>query len=194
MTPRDFAILAQEAYTAAPDIGKADGAARAIVRRTAAGLVIAFPGSDNRACWEADFSAEPVQVAGAGAVHGGFWKAWESISVDVLAAVNGEPVTLVGHSLGGALAIMAAIEMAVCGNAPAAVYGFEPPRVSPGPEIAALLEHVPVSLYRNGLDLVPELPPDWHHAAPIIPIGRPELPFPNVLDHQLERVIAALAS
>lgn len=192
MTPRDFALLAQEAYSAAPDIGKADSASRAIVRQTAAGLVVAFPGSDNAACWEVDFDAEPVDVAGAGKVHGGFWRAWQAISVDVLAAVAGRPVTLVGHSLGGALAIMAAIEMTVSGNAPAGVYGFEPPRVSPGPDIAALLAHVPVTLYRNGNDIVPTLPPDWQHAAALIAIGTPELPFLNTLDHKLGRVIDAL--
>ena len=47
MTPLDAAAIAQEAYIAAPDIGKADSASRAIVRTTAEGLVVAFPGSDN---------------------------------------------------------------------------------------------------------------------------------------------------
>jgi hypothetical protein len=194
MTPRDYALIAQEAYTAAPDIGKADSASRAIVRQTADGLVVAFPGSDNAACWEVDFDAEPIAVAGAGRVHGGFWRAWQAISVDVLAAIGGRPVTLVGHSLGGALAIMCAIEMVVSGNAPVAVYGFEPPRVSPGADIATLLARVPVTLYRNGLDIVPTLPPDWEHAAPLVSIGTPELPFPNTLDHKLERVITALGA
>lgn len=54
MTPRDFALLAQEAYSAKPDIGKADSASRAIVRQTAGGLV--------------------------GQVHHGFWKAWGAIA------------------------------------------------------------------------------------------------------------------
>jgi hypothetical protein len=192
MIPRDFALLAQEAYSAAPDIGKADSASRAIIRNTAAGLVIAFPGTDNADCLEVDLDFVPVTVPGVGEVHGGFWKAWQAISVPVLATINGKPVTLVGHSLGAAIAIMAAIEMTVSGNPPAAVYGFEPPRVSPNGNVAALLAGVKMDLYQNGNDIVPELPPEWSHAAPVIPIGKPAFPFSNFVDHELARVIASL--
>ena len=193
MIPRDYALLAQEAYTAAPDIGKADSASRAIVRQTAAGLVIAFRGSDNADSWETDFDVETVDVPGAGKFHCGFWSAWQAIATDVLAAVGDKPVTLVGHSLGAALAIAAALDMTISGNAPAAVYGFEPPRVSPDMNARVALRNVDVRLFRNGLDLVPTLPLDWRHAAPLIPIGKAALPIPNVIDHQLERVIEALS-
>lgn len=192
MTPRDFALLAQEAYTAAPDIGNADSASRAIVRQTAAGLVVAFPGTDNAACFVADLDAIPIAVPGAGDVHRGFWQAWQVISVDVLAAIDGRPVTLVGHSLGAAMAIMAAIEMTISGNLPTAVYGFEPPRVSPGLSVRALLSPVNMLLYRNGNDLVPSLPMGWMHAGILDAIGEPSLPFPNLRDHEIARVISAL--
>ncbi|KVF22961.1 alpha/beta fold hydrolase [Burkholderia cepacia] len=193
MTPRDYALLAQEAYSAKPDIGKADSASRAIVRQTAAGLVVAFPGTDNLDCVAADLDAHPIDVIGIGQVHHGFWKAWDAIAVDVLAAIDGRPVTLVGHSLGAAIAIMAAAAMVVGGKAPAAVYGFESPRVSMNGSVAALLASVPLSLYKNGNDIVPELPLDWRHASEIQQIGRPMFPFPNVTDHAIARVITALA-
>lgn len=193
MNAHDYALLAQEAYSAAPDIGKADSASRAIVRQTAAGLVIAFPGTDNADCWGADFDVEPVDVPGAGKIHGGFLKAWRAISVDVLAAIKGQPVTLVGHSLGAAISLCAAVEMTLSGNPPDAVYGFEPPRISPELGVRTLLAKVPVHLYWNGLDLVPSLPPDWQHAALPVHIGKPALPLPNIVDHQIARVIAALA-
>lgn len=192
MTPRDFALLAQEAYTAAPDIGKADSASRAIVRQTAAGLVVAFRGSDDEESWLTDFDIELIDVPGAGRLHRGFWRAWKTIAVDVLAAIDGKPVTLVGHSLGGALALMAAIEMTISGNPPAGVYGFEAPCVSPDATVAQLLADVPVKLYRKGLDIVPILPPDWPPAAPLIRIGKPDLPVVNTLDHALAGVIEAL--
>ena len=193
LTARDYALLAQEAYTAAPDIGKADSASRAIVRQTAAGLVVAFRGSDNADSWLTDFDVETVDVAGAGPVHRGFWQAWQAISVDVLAAINGQPVTLVGHSLGICLALMCAIEMTISSNPPAAIYGFEPARVSPGVGVRTLLAKVPVFLTKNGNDLVPDLPPGWQHAAPLTHIGTPALPIPNAIDHEIARVIAALA-
>lgn len=192
MTPRDFALLAQEAYTAKPDIGVEDSASRAIVRRTAAGLCVAFPGSDNVDCWGADFDIVPVEVPGAGQIHGGFWRAWQAIAGPVLAAVGEQPVTLAGHSLGGALAVCAAVSLVLSGKPPAAVYGFEAPRVSPDINVRTLLAKVPVHLYKNGNDLVPDLPPDWQHAALLTHIGAPALPFPNVEDHMLERVIQAL--
>ena len=192
MTPRDFALLAQEAYTAAPDIGKADSASRAIVRQTAAGLVVAFRGSDDEESWLTDFDIELVDIPGAGRLHRGFWRAWKVIAIDVLAAINGNPVTLVGHSLGGALALMATIEMVISGNPPADVHGFEAPCVSPDTTVAQLLAGVPVKLYRKGLDVVPILPPGWPPAAPLISIGKPDLPVINTLDHALAGVIEAL--
>jgi triacylglycerol lipase len=194
MLARDYALLAQAAYDDPPDIGKADSASRSIVRDTADGLVVAFRGSDNADSWETDFDIETVDVAGAGKFHAGFWRAWKAISTDVLAAVNGQPVTLVGHSLGAALCLAAALDMTISGNPPAAVFGFEPPRVSPDMSARIALSRVDVRLYRNGLDIVPTVPPDWRHAAQLIPIGKAALPIPNVIDHQLERVIDALAA
>jgi triacylglycerol lipase len=62
MKARDFALLAQEAYSAPPDIGKADSASRAIVRTTEAGLCVAFRGSDDIDSWLHDLDAIPVSV------------------------------------------------------------------------------------------------------------------------------------
>lgn len=193
MTPHDWGLLAQEAYDVPPDIGQLDSASRAIVRQTPGGLVVAFRGSDNRACWEADFDAFPMDVDGVGKLHRGIWRAWEDMSKLVLAAIDGKPVTLVGHSLGGGLALMCAIEMTISCNAPAAVWGFAPPRISPGSEFAALLSAVPMTLYRNGLDIVPVLPADWYHPAPLTSIGTPEMPFDNPFDHEMQKYLAALA-
>jgi triacylglycerol lipase len=193
MTPRDFAMIANEAYTAVPDIGVADSASRAILRHTAAGLVVAFPGSDNIPSWIADLDILTVNVPGIGDVHEGFWGAWQAIKVKVLAAIAGQPVTLVGHSLGAAIAFMAAADMTASGNPPAAVYAFESPRVSDGQGVAKLLKGVPVLLTKNGNDVVPDLPPELDHAAEVQDIGHAFLPIPNVTDHMLDRVIPALA-
>jgi hypothetical protein len=193
MSPRDYALLAQEAYSAKSDIGDENSASRAIVRQTAGGLVIAFPGTDNWDCWGADFDVIPMNVPGAGKFHRGFWLAWQAISVSVLAALKAQPVTLVGHSLGAAIAIAAAVEMTISGNAPVAVFGFEPPRVSPDLGIRTLLAKLPVHLYKNGNDIVPDIPLGWHHAALLTHIGKPDLPLGNVRDHAIARVIQALA-
>ncbi|PVX77153.1 lipase family protein [Paraburkholderia unamae] len=191
MQARDYAVLAQEAYSAAPDIGVADSASRAIVRHTAAGLCIAFRGTDDVASFAADFDIAPLDVPGVGTVYTGFWRAWEAMELGVLAAAAGQPVTLCGHSLGAALALCAAAAMVVGGNAPAAVYGFEPPRVGVDLGIRAALANVPVHLFKNGNDIVCDVPPGGHHAALLIPIGKATLPWGNLIDHEIARVIAA---
>jgi triacylglycerol lipase len=194
MTPHDLALIAQEAYDAAPDIGVADSASRAILRHTPVGLVVAFPGSNNIPSWIADLDIETVNVPGVGDVHKGFWDAWQAIRVPVLAASAGQPVTLVGHSLGAALALMAAADMTASGNPPVAVYGFEPPRVSGDSALAELLKDVPMLLTLDGKDIVPDLPPELQHARPLEEIGEPFLPVPNVEDHLMPRVLKAIAA
>ena len=111
-----------------------------------------------------------------------------------IAAIDGNPVTLVGHSLGAAIALMAAADLTISGNPPVAVYGFEPPRVSTGLGVRALLSRVPLHLYKNGNDVVPDVPPGWHHAALLTHIGKASLPFANLQDHRIARVIAALSN
>lgn len=192
MTPRAYALLAREAYTAPPDIGVESSASRAIVRNTDDGLCVVFPGTDNWQCLVADFDISPFDVAGVGKVYKGFWDAWTAIALPVLAVAAGQPVTLVGHSLGAAMALMCAAYMTVGGNPPAAVYGFEPPRVGVDLGIRTALANVPVHLYRNGNDLVTDLPPGGIHAALLNAIGHAALPWPNIIDHEIARVIAAL--
>ncbi len=192
MTPYDYALIAQEAYSAKPDIGDANSASRAIVRDTPDGLVVAFPGTDNLECVITDANMLTMSVPGAGEVHRGFWEAWLAIGAHVEAAIGERPVTLVGHSLGAALAICAAITRRVVGKPVSAVYGLEPPHISPDTAIAGLLAPVPVYLSKNGNDIVPDVPFNWRHAGQLVHIGRPSLPFPNIVDHMLERVISAL--
>lgn len=191
MSARAYALLAQEAYTAPPDIGVADSASRAIVRQTDAGLVVAFPGSNNLPCWIADLNALPMDVAGMGSVHRGFYEAWQAISVDVLAAIDGRPVTLVGHSLGAAIALMASAEMTLSGNPPVAAWAFEPPRVSFDMTLRVLMRSVPLHLFRNGSDPVTDLPLGGMHPWFLTHVGRTS-PIPHVADHFLENVIPNL--
>ncbi len=191
MTPRDYARLAQRAYLVHPQIGAESSAARAIVE----GDAVAFPGSNNLACWLADLDADVVQVDSLGALHHGFWKAFSSISGQLMALPA--PAVTVGHSEGAALAILFAAQLCVAGRAPRAVYGFEPPRVSADDVLAKLLtaHGVQVNLYRNGEDVVPLVPRllhSWQHPAPLIEIGHAAWPVPNVEDHELTRVIQAL--
>ncbi|KWO60436.1 lipase family protein [Burkholderia territorii] len=191
-TPLEYALLALRAYTSTPQIGVEANAARAIVE----GDVVAFPGTNNLACWLADLDIETIAVPGLGTLHAGFWRALCSIREPLLALPP--PAITVGHSEGAALAILFAAELCQAGHAPDAVYGFEPPRVSIDDTLATLFaaHGVQLHLYRHGEDVVPLVPRllhSWQHPAPLIAIGTPSLPVPNVEDHFIERVIAALS-
>lgn len=193
LLPVDYARLAQEAYSAKPDIGSSPGPSCAIVRDTADGLVIAFPGTDSVADFLTDFDVTPTAVPGLGRIHSGFWLAWSAIAPQVETIAGDAPVTFVGHSLGAALSIIAGASRVAAGKPVQAVYGFEPPRVSPEPTIGNVLSKTSVILFKNGNDAVTDVPPLWPQSAKLIGIGVPSYPFPNLKDHAIARVIAALA-
>ncbi|KIP14694.1 lipase family protein [Burkholderia sp. MSHR3999] len=191
MTPRDYALLAQRAYTTPPQIGVEAGSARAIVE----GSAVAFPGTNNVACWLADLDVGAVTIDGLGVLHAGFWRAFCSIRDPLLALPT--PAATVGHSEGAALAILFAAVLCQVGRPPKEVYAFEPPRISADGGLGALLaaRGVRIHLYRNGEDVVPLVPRllhPWQHPAPLVAIGKPSWPVPNVEDHFIERVIEAL--
>lgn len=192
MTAADYARLAARAYTEPPTIGVAASAARAIVFSPG---VVGFPGTDNLACWLADLDALTVDVPCLGRLHAGFWHAFQSIAGPLL-ALPAVDVTL-GHSEGAALALLCAAQLCLAGRPPKAVWAFEPPRVSADGTLAALFaaHGVQLTLTQNGEDIVPMVPrlgEAWQHPAPLQRIGHPAEPWPNVTDHSIDRVIAAI--
>ena len=192
MTPLEAAQLAQRVYTDAPTIGQGASAARAVVY----GSAVAFPGTDNLACWLADLDAAAVDVPGLGRLHAGFWGAWREISAQVLTLPSIQYT--IGHSEGAALAIIAAASLCLAGKPPTEVWAFAPPRVSADTVLAQLFHAhgVELHLYRNGLDIVPDVPrllQPWQHPAPLTGIGHASLPVVNIEDHLIEHVIKALS-
>lgn len=187
MTPLDAAKMCKAAYSRKPDIGQEDSAARAIV----SGQCLAFRGSDDLESWLHDLDADPDPIPSFGQIHSGFWEAYEEVRHAVL---DLKPKVISGHSLGAALALLAAADLCLSGEPPLLVYCFEPPRVAADSVLASILKDVPLTLYRNGLDIVPTVP--WgfgyRHPVPLTRIGKPSLPIPNVQDHEIGAVIAAL--
>jgi hypothetical protein len=192
MTPLEAARLANRAYFDPPTFGVSGGSGRAVVYDRA----VAFPGTDNVATFLADLDATARRVRGLGAVHCGFMDAWEEVAPQVLALPTIDIV--IGHSLGAAMALLCAANLCLAGKPPKVVYAFEAPRVSQDDAIAKVLaaNGVEVHIYRCGEDVIPMVPRllgDWQHPAPLIPIGKAKHPFPNVDDHMMVNVIAALA-
>jgi triacylglycerol lipase len=131
--------------------------------------VIAFRGTDSFLDWLADahyaqtafpFAAAAVQA------HKGFTEVYQSCRQQVVAAVNAAPAALplyvTGHSLGGGLATLAALDIAANTTfADPVVYTIASPRVG-DPSFAGRFNALVATCWRvlNTLDLVPLLPPE----------------------------------
>lgn len=123
-------------------------------------LVVAFRGTDNFANWLTD--GQVVQVHDdpyPGKVHRGFATAlaqlWPGV-LEKLPPPGTVPVWVTGHSLGGALATLAAIRLENAGYTVRAVYTFGSPRVG---NLDFYHDYEPVN-YRfvNNDDVVPHVP------------------------------------
>ena len=136
-------------------------------------VVVAFRGTEKKVSdWLTDARAVP-KVEGATKVHKGFWEAF-TVETDsegktakdrmqtILDSIkdrdeNGNPLPLfiTGHSLGGALALLATTLVAP--NVNGACYTFGAPRIAN----YAYFERVKTPVYRivNSSDMVPRVPP-----------------------------------
>jgi triacylglycerol lipase len=132
---------------------------------------LSFRGTSDVAEWVADIDAVPEDyspIVGFGQVHSGFQDVYELVRTDIagnLAAATAgcDQILIVGHSLGAALAVLAAPDVA---------QGMPPNTIEPrlltfaGPKVglndfAAKFDALIESCYRlvNFLDIVPLLPP-----------------------------------
>jgi pimeloyl-ACP methyl ester carboxylesterase len=124
--------------------------------------VLAFRGSDPVTLpnWLTDVVVRLVERGDyEGRVHQGFSSVLRRVWGDVetiLAAADGKPLFLAGHSMGGALAVLTACRLAKAGRPPVATYTFGAPRVGD----VAFCAGYALPTYRvvNRLDLVPEMP------------------------------------
>jgi hypothetical protein len=189
MNPIDYAFLADRAYKDAPTVGRADSASRMHVY----GDVHVFRGSDDIKAWLADFNISTIEVWGIGKVHAGFYGALAAILPACLALPR--PKAVVGHSLGAALAILYAAVLAQQ-DCIVPVFAFEPPRLAADGGLQALLQAKKVPWYacRNGRDVVTQVPPCMTLPGELTSIGTSVVPFDNPTDHDITRVIHALAA
>lgn len=116
------------------------------------GELVAFRGTDelSDALLDLDVRLSPE---GAGEVHRGFQRALEPVWPELVARLDGRPGWFCGHSLGGAMAVLAAARL----PAARAVYTFGAPRIGTSGFVAGL--STPVHRFVNNSDLVACLPP-----------------------------------
>lgn len=116
-----------------------------------------------------------------GRVHHGFSavlrRTWDAVEALIEQVPSDRPLFLTGHSMGGALAVLAACRLAKHGRPPAATYTFGAPRCGDRTFCAGYS----LTTYRvvNGLDLVPEMP--LASTKRLLPV--PKKPKPPCYDH-----------
>ena len=137
-------------------------------------LLIAFRGTNDAEDWVKNVNFIPVSTSW-GHVHSGFQNALDDVWVDLLATVReyrttNQPVVVTGHSLGGAMAILASLRLASVGLPPDLTVTFGQPPVgyesfSRGFDLAA-----PLIRFVNHRDVVPEVQTPFL-VAPLTHVG-----------------------
>ncbi|MGA2495272.1 MAG: lipase family protein [Roseiarcus sp.] len=164
-------------------------------------VVIPIPGTNpsDALDWIRDFRAWPRRFPTVGICHAGFGSGGTAVAERALAAVKGDErvMTVVGHSLGGAMALIIGARLIAAGY-PVRVVTFGAPRVAfclnraLRPLVRRTVELVE---YRRAGDPVPHLPmrPFYRHLTRGVALGA-ALPE-SIANHAIglyERDLAAL--
>ncbi|MGD1862444.1 MAG: hypothetical protein ACFB0E_21050 [Leptolyngbyaceae cyanobacterium] len=147
-------------------------------------IVLVFRGSQQAADWTTNFKFRMKQFAisntqqtdaiPAGEVHRGFQDAWQSVEKRVIGKLRQwwEPgksqLWITGHSLGGALAALAATSLEYQRFTVAGLYTFGQPRVGDWKFTRQVNDHMGDRMFRyvNNNDVVPMIPPQFNPVNP----------------------------
>lgn len=149
-------------YTREGEEGE-EGSTQAFTCTDGTRTLVAFRGSEDQPIdWirNADFGAEPGELGGS--VHSGHHKAlsevWADMESDIVGA--GLPVVVTGHSLGAALATLAAARLTEADATVDVVYTFGQPRIGKSDFQRAYNERLGDATFRfvNHIDLVTRVP------------------------------------
>ncbi|CAM4455326.1 lipase family protein [Paenibacillus tarimensis] len=131
-------------------------------------VIVAFRGTVTVSDWMADLNAKQVKyrpVRDGGATHAGFTAIYMSmrdqLRKSLAPLIDGRQLYVTGHSLGGALAALAAPDIAAnTSGRPPVVYTFGAPRTG-DPAFARMFNRSIPHMHRvyNTRDIVPHVPP-----------------------------------
>lgn len=121
--------------------------------------VLVFRGTDDPRDWLQNLDARFVKWPHGGRVHSGFLKVFSEVQQEVLeiASASKKPLFVTGHSLGGALATLAAALLIANDRAPRATYTFGAPRCGDA-RFCKALDTAPFYRIVNNRDLVTNVP------------------------------------
>ncbi|KAH7119548.1 Alpha/Beta hydrolase protein [Dendryphion nanum] len=141
-------------------------------------IVVSFRGTASFLGWIVDFTYNrtPTTICNGCGAHQGFWTAWLSVRDaisntvrDLVVANPGFNVICTGHSLGGAIASLAAADLRNAGYN-ATLYSFGAPRFADS-VLSEYISNQPGGNYRvtHTNDPVPRVPPSWTGAVHVRP-------------------------
>ncbi|TBU92767.1 lipase family protein [Phytopseudomonas dryadis] len=134
-------------------------------------ILLAFRGTDIAADWATDANAGLQRGPSTWSVHAGFNETFKSLRADIdtfMRGRNPSTVHCVGHSLGGALATLAADHLSELGVAGVKLYTFGSPRAG----VSGFARHLTGKLGSNNIHRV------YHNADPVSMV--PIFPFNHV--------------
>lgn len=121
-----------------------------------AGEWIGFRGTTNLADWRTNLRTDFVALRDYLCLHEGFYDAWASVRTNVLKRLaNRDAIDLCGHSLGGAIAQVAALDLAPLFRKVRVVTFGAPRVVHKTAQLPVNVEHVRCV---NNCDVVPRVP------------------------------------
>jgi triacylglycerol lipase len=122
--------------------------------------VVAFRGTEpsNIKDWIRDFDALPMRNRYLGLCHKGFLTGAEAAIPLLIPLLKGKQFIIVGHSLGGAMAILTGAILTAMKLPPIQITTFGAPNSFIGDGVTTILKIIPGNRYRNGDDPVPVVP------------------------------------
>ena len=165
--------------------------------------IVAFRGTLTMVDWVDDLDAMPVEylaIPGSGFVHMGFQMVFEHVRHSVGQLFAGgcrgaQRILVTGHSLGGAVAVLAGFEIAKTGAVVPELYTFAGPRAS-APDFAGHFDTLIPICYRvvNFMDVVPQvpLPPVYKHVGQEVLVHGGFEPLDVTYAHRLSTYLSGL--
>jgi hypothetical protein len=143
------------------------------------GQVVSIAGTKDGRDFFTDARFLPRWEDGLGLVSGGFWDVASDLSVRIAREVRG-PVTLTGHSAGGAIALLVGANLASHRMPVKEIVTYGAPRVGR----LKILDDVNHCHYRYGRDLVTYLGIRGSKGR-LVKVGKPSKWWPNLKDHSM---------
>jgi len=149
----------QLGYDLCRHVTRRQGRDHALVVRDRHRTIVAFRGSDDLWDWLTNLRAWTA-VTPYGRVHRGYYGVLQSLADELRAVLVDDarrrPVVLTGHSMGGALAVVAGLLLTEAGSKPGGIYTFGQPQVGDHHFSRSFSERYPARLFRfvNGADAI----------------------------------------